>query len=295
MGTADIVPGVSGGTIALLFGIYRRLVASVRAGSSFLGSLLRLDGEAAHRWLRTVEWRFIVPLLVGILLAVFILAGLLDTLLTDYPVQMAAVFFGLIVGSIVVVWELPSKWDAPRIGLLVITALVVFLLLGLREGTSEDTVSQVADPALIAFFASGAVAICAMILPGISGSFILVLLGMYTAVLDAVTDRELGTLAVFALGAVIGLALFSQLLHWGLSKHYDTIVAVLIGLMAGSTRVLWPWPEGLDSTRLGTPDEAVLAAVLLALAAAVIVVALGGAARRIEHRTRADQAEELRG
>ncbi|MGI9557469.1 MAG: DUF368 domain-containing protein [Solirubrobacterales bacterium] len=294
MGAADIVPGVSGGTIALLFGIYGRLVASVRAGSSCLGNLVRLDGRAALGWLGAVEWRFVLPLLAGILVALFALAGLLDTLLTDYPVQMAAVFLGLIIGSIIVVWELPSRWDAPRVGLLVATTVVVFIVLGLREGTSEETVSQAADPAMIAFFLAGAVAICAMILPGISGSFILVLLGMYTAVLDALTDRDLGVLVVFALGAVIGLALFSQVLHWGLSKHYDTIIAILIGLMAGSTRVLWPWPDGLDSTRLESPDESVAVAILLGVAAAVIVVVLGVIARRAEKRTPAGQAEELR-
>jgi putative membrane protein len=132
-----------------------------------------------------------------------------------------------------------------------------------------------------------------MILPGISGSFLLVLLGMYSAVLAAVDDRELGILIVFALGAVLGLALFSQVLHRALSKYYDTVMAVLIGLMAGSTRVLWPWPNGLDSTVIDGPDEFVLEAVLLAVAAAAIVIGLTEASRRIEQRSRAQRADEL--
>ena len=172
------------------------------------------------------------------------------------------------------------------------TAIIVFVALGLREGTSEDTVSQVADPALVAFFLSGAIAICAMILPGISGSFILVLLGMYTAVLDALTNRDVGVLAIFALGAGLGLALFSQLLHWALSRHFRTVMAVLIGLMAGSTRVLWPWPDGLDSSSLGSPDGAVAAAILLAIGAAAVVVLLSAAAEKFGGASPSEEAEE---
>jgi putative membrane protein len=133
-----------------------------------------------------------------------------------------------------------------------------------------------------------------MILPGISGSFLLVILGMYGAVLTAVSDRDLASLAVFMLGAVIGLALFSQLLHWALTNHYDDMMAVLIGLMIGSLRVLWPWPDGLDSTALGAPDEAVPATVALALLGLVVVLAINSIAKRLEHRKAADEAAELR-
>lgn len=290
MGAADIVPGVSGGTIALLFGIYLRLIASVRAASSSLGGLIRLDIEAASASFGAVEWRFVVPLVGGILVALVVLAGALESLLDDYPVQMAAVFFGLIAGSIVVVSQLLPRWDPQRVGILLLTAIVVFVVLGLQEGTTEETTSQIADPATWAFFLSGAVAICAMILPGISGSFILVLLGMYSAVLGALTDRDLGLLVVFALGAVIGLALFSQVLHRALSDHYASTMALLIGLMAGSTRVLWPWPGGLDSTVLGAPDGAVAVSVLLGIGATAIVLVLSEAARRTERRAQPEDA-----
>ncbi len=282
MGAADIVPGVSGGTIALLFGIYRRLVASVHSASSALGGVVRLDRDAATAAFHAVEWRFVVPLVGGILLALLALSSVLETLLDDYPVQMAALFLGLIIGSIVVVARLTPRLTALNVAILFATSALVFVLLGLREGTTEETTSQVADPAIWAFFLSGAIAICAMILPGISGSLILVLLGMYSAVIGALNDRDLGTLIVFALGAVIGLALFAQLLYRALSEYYASTMAVLIGLMVGSTRVLWPWPNGLDSSVLGSPEGAVLPAALLGIGAAIVVLGLSRGARRRE-------------
>ena len=270
MGAADIVPGVSGGTIALIVGIYERLVRSVRAGSSALGRLLRGDLTGFRSWFRAVDWSFIIPLGAGIVLAIFTLAGLLESLLHDQPEEMAGLFSGLIAGSVVIAWPLVRRWTTPRIGVLIGVGAGVFLLLGVREGTTEDTVSQVLDPAMWAFFVAGAIAICAMILPGVSGSFLLVLLGMYGPVLDAVNDRNVITLAVFVVGTVTGLGLFSQILHWALEHHHDTVMAGLIGLMAGSLRVLWPWPNGLDSTALAAPGDDLLVTALLA------VVALGG-------------------
>jgi putative membrane protein len=133
-----------------------------------------------------------------------------------------------------------------------------------------------------------------MILPGISGSLILVMLGMYGPVLAAVTDRELGLLAVFLVGATLGLALFSQLLHWALERHYNTVMAALVGLMAGSTRVLWPWPNGLEGTELGAPDGSVPAAIALVLVGLVLVFGVNEVALRIEGRTRANEVDEVR-
>ena len=179
MGAADIVPGVSGGTVALIVGIYERLVRSVRAGSSALGRLLRGDIAGFRHWVRSVEWSFIIPLGVGIVVAIFALAGVLESLLHDLPEEMAGLFSGLIAGSVVIAWPLVRHWSARRIGVLIGVAIGVFVLLGVREGITEDTVTQVLDPAIWAFFFAGAIAICAMILPGVSGSFLLVLLGMY--------------------------------------------------------------------------------------------------------------------
>ena len=292
MGAADIVPGVSGGTIALIVGIYERLVRSVRAGSSALGHLLRGDIAGFRHWVRTVEWSFIIPLGVGIVLAIFALAGVLESLLHDQPEEMAGLFSGLIAGSVVIAWPLVRHWSAQRIGVLIGVAVGVFLILGVREGTTEETVSQVLDPALWAFFLAGAIAICAMILPGVSGSFLLVILGMYGPVLDAVNDRDVVTLAVFVIGTVTGLALFSQILNWALEHHHDTMMASLIGLMAGSLRVLWPWPNGLDSTALAAPGDDAAVVLVLALVALAAVLVLGSLGRR-SNTTPADPVAAL--
>ncbi len=265
------MPGVSGGTIALIFGIYERLIASVRAGSSALGHLLKTDFAGFRRWMGEVDWIFIIPLGTGILLAVASLAHVLKELLTKQPVVMAALFLGLVAGSIVVAWGMLKLREAQHIWIAISIAVGIFAVLGLRGGTSEDTVGQISNPALWTFFLAGALAICAMILPGISGSFILVLLGMYGPLLSAVTDRDLLSLVVFMIGAVVGLALFAQLLHRALTLHHDNVIAGLVGLMAGSLRVLWPWPDGVDSTAIGVPDSDVALAVVVA---AVVVVVL---------------------
>lgn len=293
MGSADIVPGVSGGTIALVLGIYERLIASVRAGSSALGAFARLDGATGVAWLKRVDWLFILPLGTGIGLAIIALSHILERLLHEQAVLMSALFLGLVAGSVVIAWKLLTVRDLRRAVVIVLVALVVFMLLGLREDTSSDTAAQVTDPALWAFFGSGAVAIVAMILPGISGSFILVMLGMYGPLLSAVTSRDLGSLGVFIVGAVIGLALFSQILHRALRDHYNTVMAALIGLMVGSLRVLWPWPRGVDSTALEAPGEDLLAAVLLAVVAFVVVLGIEAVGRRIGHHTIDDEVGEL--
>jgi putative membrane protein len=293
MGAADIVPGVSGGTVALVVGIYERLIASVRSGSSALGALLRLDFAAGVGWLRKIEWEFILPLGAGIGLAIFSLSHLLERLLRDHAVLMAAFFLGLVAGSAFIVWRLLTIRDLRRIVIIGAVTVVVFILLGLREDTSSVSAAQIADPEIWAFFLSGSIAICAMILPGISGSFILVMLGMYGPVLSAVTDRDIVSLVIFGVGAIIGLALFSQVLHRALRDHYNSVMAALIGLMLGSLRVLWPWPRGVDSTALEAPSENVLAAIVVAIVAFAAVLAIDALGRRVGHQTRQDEVDEL--
>ena len=285
MGAADIVPGISGGTIALLLGIYERLIASVRSGARALGRLVRLDFAGASMRVRQIEWVLIAPLLVGIGVAVVALAPLLDHLLEEYPEEMAGLFFGLVVASIVIAWRMLETRDALRVGVLIATAAVTFWVLGFQSG-------PVSDPTLLAFFGAGAIAICAMILPGISGSFILLMLGMYGAVLNSVTERDATALLVFTIGAVIGLALFSTALGWLLDNHHATVLAALIGLMAGSLRVIWPWPNGvgiisdeadavIDGTGLEWPDTGdIWRPLLLGVIAAALVLGLSTVAKR---------------
>ncbi|MCP4436620.1 MAG: DUF368 domain-containing protein [Actinomycetia bacterium] len=294
MGAADIVPGVSGGTIALVFGIYRRLISSIREGSSAIGRLIKGDIDGVRVALRSVEWGFLVPLLIGIGLAILTLASVIEHQLEERPEMMAGLFMGLVLGSVVVAWGLLENRDGQRIAVGVLVAIGVFLLLGLRGGTSEETVSQVSDPAWWAYFVAGAVAICAMILPGISGSFILVMLGMYGPVLAAVSDRDLVTIGVVGLGCVVGLALFSQALHWALENHYNTVMAALIGLMLGSLRVLWPWPQGVDSTVLEAPGEAVGPTIALALVGFLVVVVIDFVSKRVGGPDHDQEVSELK-
>jgi len=249
MGAADIVPGVSGGTIALIFGIYERLIESIRAGSSALGNLVKLDFPGFKRWMGRVDWLFIIPLGTGILLAVVTLASILEQLLEEQAVLMAALFMGLVAGSIVVAWAMLKNRDAKHIWMAIGVGIITFMAFGLRSDTSEEVAGQMLDPELWAFFLAGAIAICAMILPGISGSFILVLLGMYGPLLNAVTTRDFLALTVF---------------------------------LMGSLRILWPWPHGVESTAIGAPNSDVLLAVLIATAAFAIVIIVARFAQRLE-------------
>lgn len=279
MGSADIVPGVSGGTIALILGIYERLLDSVRQGARSLGQLARGDLRGFFERLRAIEWTLILPLLGGIGVAFLALSSLIDRLLVDAPEEMAGIFFGLVVASIIVAWAMLDRRDTKRIAVLVIVAVVAFFALGLQSGASES-------PSTLAFFLSGAVAICAMILPGVSGSFLLLMLGMYGAFVGAIHDRELVSLLAFGIGAILGLAVFGSALGWVLDNHRDTLLAALIGLMAGSLRVLWPWPNGVgvvgeeservDGTGLELPGsfEDAWMPILLAVIGFIVVFTL---------------------
>lgn len=280
--------------MALVFAIYHRLIEAVRTGSTALGRFLRFDVDGGVRALRSVEWRFFLPLVAGIGVAVVIMSGVIESALTEHPVEMAGLFLGLVAGSVVVAWQLLERRDLARLGLLIAVGAVTWVVLGLREGTSDTSVSQVSDPAMWTYFAAGAVAICAMILPGISGSFILVMLGMYGPVLAAVNDRNLLPVALVAAGCVVGLALFSQVLHWALAEHYDSVMAAMVGLMLGSLRVLWPWPAGLDSTAIGAPTDPWIWPTAFAVGGAVLVVGFNQLAKLLEHRTTADEAAELK-
>lgn len=266
MGTADLVPGVSGGTIALVLGIYERLVASIKEASSALGALLRADLRRSLDHLKKVEWGFLLPLLAGILTAVVLLSGFLERQLESRPIVLAAVFLGLVLASIAIAWRLVKVPRPIHILIGLGVGVMVFLLLGIGEGGASE------DPSLPVFFGAGALAICAMILPGISGSLILLMVGMYGPVLSAVTDRSYLSVGVLAVGAVIGLALFSQILNWALSNHHDTVLSALVGLMAGSTRVLWPWPAGVESPALASPGSDWPVAILASIAGAAAVL-----------------------
>ena len=238
MGAADVVPGVSGGTIAVVLGIYERLLAAIRGIAGAAGVLLKGDWRGVRPRLEAVDWWLMVPLLTGILGTVGLLASVIETQLEERAETMAGLFCGLVAASAVAACRLFHWRGLAPAAVMAVSAAATFALLGLQSG-------PVADPSLPVLAGAGAVAVCAMILPGISGSFLLLMLGMYGAVIGAVTDLLLVDLVVLAAGAAVGLALFSTLLGRLLERARDTVMAVLLGLMAGSLRVLWPWPNGV--------------------------------------------------
>tara|TARA_R110002110_G_scaffold91264_2_gene237462 strand:- start:83797 stop:84720 length:924 start_codon:yes stop_codon:yes gene_type:complete len=236
MGAADIVPGVSGGTIAFITGIYDILLGSIRAVDlTFIRQLLRLQISAA--W-RHVNGGFLLALLLGIATSVVSLARVISWLLEFHPVPLWAFFFGLILASALVLLRQVTQWNPQRaLSLLAGCAIAVFIAL------SPVVAMNVGLPGV---FLSGFLAICAMILPGISGSFILVLLGMYATVLTAVKSFDLLFIAVFALGAGAGLLCFSRLLYWLLHRFHQGTMALLTGFLFGSLAVVWPWKQVLE-------------------------------------------------
>ena len=236
MGAADIVPGVSGGTIAFITGIYDTLLGSIRAFDlQFLAFLGRLDIRGA--W-QHVNGGFLLALLLGIATSIFSLARLISWVLEHHPVPLWAFFFGLILASAVGFLRQIEGWTP---------APVLCLLAGAgAAGWIAFAPTASLDAGLVGVFLSGFLAICAMILPGISGSFILVLLGMYGTVLAAVKSLDLLFLLVFILGAGAGLLCFSRLLHWLLHRFHQATMALLTGFLFGSLVIVWPWKQVLD-------------------------------------------------
>ena len=238
MGLADAVPGVSGGTIALLLGVYDRLIENIGSLTTCLNDVLKREFRQSWVKLRTVEWRFLFPLLLGVFIAFGVLAHFIEKLLDNYPKPMAGLFFGLVVVSILIGLRMVTEWNYRRFGYMITVGTATFLLLALSSGQTQN-------PSLINFFIGGLVAISAMVLPGISGSFLLLTIGMYAPVIEAINDREMSELMVFGLGAVISLGVSVRALGWVLNRYRDSLLACLIGLMIGSLRVLWPWPNGV--------------------------------------------------
>jgi putative membrane protein len=237
MGAADVVPGVSGGTMAFILGIYQELIEAVRSiNARFIRTLLAFRFREA---MGLVPWKFLGFLVMGILFSVFSLARLLAWLLENKPVFLWSFFFGLILASILTVGRNLERWQVSALIWVVAGTVGTYFLVGMVPLNTPEA------PWFL--FLSGAVAICAMILPGISGSFILVLLGKYHFVLAAVNERNFFVLAVVTAGALFGITSFSRLLSWLLKKHHDVTIALLLGLMLGSLRKIWPWKKTLET------------------------------------------------
>jgi len=247
MGAADVVPGVSGGTIAFITGIYEELLRSIKSVGPQTLVTLRKEGLAAT-W-KQVNGDFLATLLAGIVTSVLLLVRPITWALDHHPILIWSFFFGLVAASVWLCGKLVKRWGiGPLIGLLAGTAIAVAI--GMMNAGSGST-------SLVFFFFAGALAICAMILPGISGSFILLLLGAYLPVVTALKTLDLPIIAVFAVGCVFGLMAFSRLLNWMFTRHHDLTVASLTGFLLGSLTILWPWKEVLSvrTVHAGKPDE----------------------------------------
>lgn len=265
IGAAEVVPGVSGGTIALVVGLYETLIGS--AGHLVSAGRFAVTGHRARAGLELaqVRWGVVLPVVLGMVTAVVVGASLLEPLLEEHPVGARAVFAGLILASLVVPFRMVGRWT-PRLALLTVAgAAAAFVLTGLPPGSIDD-------PSLLVVLAAATVAICALVLPGVSGSFLLLTFGLYESTLGAVNDRDLAYLGVFALGALIGLSVFVKVLQHLLEHHHAPTLAVMTGLMAGSLRALWPWQT--DDRQLLAPSGDVGTVVLLVLAGASAIVVL---------------------
>ena len=230
MGVADIIPGVSGGTMALITGIYERLIHAIRSiDFRFVTLALRGDLKGAKENARAIDYQLLAPLLVGILAAVGLFAWVIEYLIKNQTAPTYGFFFGLILASAILVYNYVERIEPKHIGSCVVGFVLVFLIIGI------DQIE--ANPALPIIFLAGAIAICAMIRPGISGAHILLIIGHYDHLLDAVNDRDFVVLAVFAAGAIIGIVLFSRLLDHLIKNHRSLTMAFLFGLMLGALRV----------------------------------------------------------
>ena len=245
MGAADVIPGVSGGTIAFITGIYDQLVGSIASINAEAFRLI-LQGRFKAFW-RHINGGFLLSLIAGIGLSVITLAGLMQMLLTTYPIQTWAFFFGLIVASSIFILRGISGWHLRE---------YLMVILGVLLGATVCTLSPTQTPDGLWFiFLSGAIAICAMILPGISGSFILLILGKYQYIMGCISDlvsgtdvaRNLMVLGVFAVGALVGIIGFSKLLHWLLARWNKEVLIIMAGFIIGSLVKIWPWgnPEAM--------------------------------------------------
>ena len=283
MGAADVIPGVSGGTIAFIMGIYDKFVASLAAINAEAVKLF-FTGRFKEFW-RHINGGFLLSLVVGIGISIISLATVMQTLLSDFPIQTWAFFFGLIVASSIFILRGISGWGLREI---------LFLIGGVVLGVTICTLSPTQTPdALWFIFLSGAIAICAMILPGISGSFILLILGKYQYILGAVSDLVAGQnvvgnlliIGVFAIGAVVGILSFSKLLHWLLSRWHKQVLIILAGFIIGSLVKIWPWsnPEAIAQAEL-TGSLHIGSAIIIALIGFSLVTGIEIAGKTIANK-----------
>ena len=286
IGVAEVIPGVSGGTLALIVGIYGRLIdagATVILAARRLLHVTRAEPgtRSAGRTFASAPWGLLIPVGIGMGAAVILGARFIEPLLDTHPEQLRAVFFGLVAAGIVVPAGMVARlgrWRPAEYVLALIAAGAAFALTGLPP-------TEIADPSLIIVFFAAAIAVCALVLPGVSGSFLLLSVGLYAPTIAAVNDRNLTYLAVFGLGAVLGLAVFVSVLRWLLTNRLRVTLVILSGLMLGSLRALWPWQDD-DRGLLAPSDNVALIGVLAIISAAVVLGLIA-----LERRFGADESD----
>jgi len=237
MGAADVVPGVSGGTIAFISGIYEELITSINTIKPSLFKVWKEEGFGSL-W-KNLNGNFLLALFLGIFISVLSLAKFLSWLLENEAVLLWSFFFGLVLASIFLVGKEIKKWNIATVLILVIGAATAYFITTLPPNGSVNNLGYL--------FLSGALAVCAMILPGISGAFILVLLGSYKTILDAVHERNFLMVGTVAIGAIFGLLSFARLLKWMFKNYHNATLALLTGFILGSLNKIWPWKKVLET------------------------------------------------
>ena len=246
MGAADVVPGVSGGTIAFITGIYEELLATIAGINLTTFKTLKTDGVKGF-W-KAINGNFLLPLICGIAISIVSLAHAVTYALENHPLLVWGFFFGLVVASTIVVGKTIKKWNFKLFVSLILGAAFAFWITTLNPGEGSSQSWYI--------FVSGVLAICAMILPGISGAFILLLLGSYNTILTAIKSLDVTTAAIFAIGCVTGLLSISKLLSWAFKHYHNLMISVLTGFLIGSLNKLWPWKNTI-STRVNSHGEIV--------------------------------------
>ncbi len=244
MGAADVVPGVSGGTIAFISGIYEELITSINNINLSLFKIWKKDGFKAA-W-EQLNGNFLLALFLGIFISLFSLATFVSWLLENEPILLWSFFFGLVAASVIFVGKEIEHWNAGAIIGFIVGAIVAYFVTTLPPSGNSDSLPYL--------FFSGALAVCAMILPGISGAFILVLLGSYKTILDAVHERNITLIAIVGAGAIFGLLSFAKLLKWMFNNYKNITLAVLTGFILGSLNKIWPWKRILETRILGEKE-----------------------------------------
>ncbi|GGM02299.1 DUF368 domain-containing protein [Micromonospora yangpuensis] len=288
IGVAEAVPGVSGGTIALVTGVYERLIVSaghlVNAFRYAVADVPRKRGWArAGQQFRYVHWSVVLPVFLGMVPGLLLAAMLLEPVLTEYPEHTRGLFLGLVLASVLVPLSMiPRPRHAGHLVALIATAVGAFLLTGLPQAELTP------HPVIVLIVA--AVAVCALVMPGVSGSFLLLTVGLYEPTITALNDRDLGYLAVFGTGMVLGLASFVKLLQWLLDKHRRMTLAVMAGALLGSLRALWPWQT--EDRTLTAPGDNLLPILGLFLLGLALVGAMIVAEQRRLRRAAEALTEE---